>query len=222
MPTLDEDTARMVYQRPDPGAGRPPVRELRGRDAHRGPLAEPDITGLYHIAAIDPGDAWGGLSEIDLAPLGGRLLGTGFVDQSTRGKIRLMQCRTLRPEDLLDELDKIAPQLHAVILERFSLYPWMAREQGFSEMLTPQMIGVVKWIARSHKVPVYLQDSKGVLKSGRTAALQAGFKMKDRVLGSGQWKYRGPDFDLPGKPHRRDSASHGMWWIRCSPDSPLR
>ena len=185
-------------------------------------MAEPDPTGLYHIAAVDPGDSWGGLSEIDLAPLGGRLLGNGFVDQSRRGKIRLMQCRTLRPDDLLDELDRMAPRLHWLVVERYSLYPWMAREQGFSEMLTPQMIGAIKWIARRHGVPVELQDSKGTLKAGRAIAKQAGFRMKDRVLGSGQWKYRGPDFDLPGKPHRRDSASHGMWWTRYSSHSPLR
>ena len=220
MPALDADTAGLVNQRPEPGSRRPPVRELGRRDAPGGPL-EGSETGTYQIAAIDPGDSWGGLSEISLAPLGGRLLGDGFVDQSRRGKIRLMRCRTLRPDDLLDELDRISPRLHAVVLERFSLYPWMAREQGFSEMLTPQMIGAVKWIARQRGLPVYLQDSKGVLRAGRTEAARLGFRMKDRVLGSGQWKYRGPDFDLPGKPHRRDSASHGIWWARYDKHSPL-
>ena len=221
MPALDEEQQRVVGEVADRGAGRPPVRGLRGPDTYRGPLAQL-ANGLYRIAAIDPGDSWGGLSEIDLAPLGGRLLDGGLVDQSRRGKIRLMQCRTLRPLDLCDELDRLAPQLCAVVLERFSLYPWMAREQGFSEMLTPQMIGMVRWIARTNKVPVYLQDSKGTLREGRAAAAQAGFRMKDRALGSGKWKYRGPDFDLPGRPHRRDSAAHGIWWCRYSPDSPLR
>jgi len=221
MPALDEDTARLVDTFAVASAGRPSVRRFRGLDAPGGPLAGLE-TGVYRIAAIDPGDSWGGLSEIDLKPGGGILLGGGFVDQSRYGKIRLMTCRTLKPLDLCDELDRMAPLLAAVVLERYSLYPWMAREQGFSEMLTPQMVGMVRWIARSHGVPVYLQDAKGTLKEGRKVAARAGFKMKDRVLGSGKWKYRGPDFDLPGKPHRRDSAAHGVWWARFSPDSPIR
>jgi len=168
MPALDEDTARLVDTFAVASAGRPSVRRFRGLDAPGGPLAGLE-TGVYRIAAIDPGDSWGGLSEIDLKPGGGILLGGGFVDQSRYGKIRLMTCRTLRPLDLCDELDRMAPLLAAVVLERYSLYPWMAREQGFSEMLTPQMIGMVRWIARSHGVPVYLQDSKGTLKEGADA-----------------------------------------------------
>lgn len=169
---------------------------------------------VYRIAAVDPGESWCGLAEFDLAPLGGRLLGDGFVDQSRRGKIRLMRCRTLTPASLYGELEKLAPTLHAVILERYSLYPWMAREQGFSELLTAQCVGVVTDIAvRRCQVPVFiLQDAKGVLKGGRAAAKQAGFRMKDRVLGSGRFRYRGPDFDLPGRPHRRDAAAHGVFF----------
>src|SRR5580692_11051045 len=169
---------------------------------------------VFRLAAIDPGEAWCGLAEFDLAPLGGRLLGDGFVDQSRRGTIRLMQCRTLTPHDLYGELERIAPLIHAVVLERYSLYPWMAREQGFSELLTAQCVGVVTDIAvRRFKVPVFcLQDAKGTLKGGRAQAARAGFRMKDRALGSGRFRYRGPDFDLPGKPHRRDAAAHGVFW----------
>lgn len=179
---------------------------------------------VYRIAAVDPGESWCGLAEFSLAPLGGCLLGDGFVDQSRRGKIRLMRCRTLRPHDLYGELEKLAPLLHALVLERYSLYPWMAREQGFSELLTAQCVGVVTDIAvRRFGVPVFeLQDAKGTLRGGRAIADKAGFRMKDRALGSGRWKYRGPDFDLPGRPHRRDAASHGVFWAARSPQSPLR
>lgn len=169
---------------------------------------------VWRLAAVDPGESWCGLAEFDLCPLGGRLLGDGFVDQSRRGKIRLMACRTLRPQDLYGELERLAPLLHAVVLERYSLYPWMAREQGFSELLTAQCVGVVTDIAvRRFKVPVFvLQDAKGCLKAGRAQAAISGFKMKNRALGSGRYRYRGPDFDLPGMPHRRDAASHGVFW----------
>lgn len=176
------------------------------------------------MAAVDPGESFCGLAEFSLAPLGGCLLGDGFVDQSRRGKIRLMRCRTLCPHDLYGELEKLAPLLYAIVLERYSLYPWLAREQGFSEMPTSQCIGVVTDIAvRRFAVPVFeLQDAKECLKEGRAAAARAGFRMRDRALGSGRWKYRGPDFDLPGKPHRRDAASHGVYFAATSKNSPLR
>jgi hypothetical protein len=178
---------------------------------------------VYRLAAIDPGESFCGLAEFDLAPLGGRLIGDGFVDQSRRGKIRLMAARTLRPDDLYGELERMAPLLYAVVLERYSLYPWLAREQGFSELLTAQCCGVVKDIAiRRFKVPVFVQqDAKENLRGGRAQAEKAGFRMQDRVLGSGRWKYRGPDFVLPGKPHRRDACAHGVMFATTNKQSPL-
>lgn len=183
-------------------------------------MSSPDLR-VYRLAAIDPGDSWCGLAEFDLAPYGGTLLGDGFVDQSRRGRIRLMRCRTLDPDTLYNQLEEIMPLQHFVVVERFQLYPWMAREQGFSEFETAQCIGVVKYIARQYDLPVDLQDAKGVLKGGRAIAKKAGFRMKDRALGSGRFRYRGPDFDLPGKPHRRDAATHGVFWAANSPRSPL-
>jgi hypothetical protein len=172
--------------------------------------------------AVDPGDNWCGYSVLDLAPLGGRLAGGGFVDQSRRGRIRLVTCETLDPDTLYTRLEQVAPALYCIVLERFSLYPWLAREQGFSELLTAQCVGVVKFIAGRAGTPCYLQDAKGCLKEGRTAAAASGFRMKDRALGSGRFRYRGPDFDLPGKPHRRDSAAHGVYFAtRNREHSPL-
>lgn len=176
----------------------------------------------YRLAAIDPGESWCGWALFDLVPLGGRLIGDGFVDQSRRGRIRLMDCRTMDPETLYGELEKWLPRLSFVVLERYSLYPWMAREQGFSELETAQCCGVVGYLARKAGVPLFKQDAKGCLRGGRQQAELAGFRMKARALGSGRFRYRGPDFDLPGRPHRRDAAAHGVFFATTSREhSPL-
>jgi hypothetical protein len=143
------------------------------------------------------------------------------IDQSTKGRIVLLTCLTLEPQQLYRKLETLIPSLHHLVLERYSLYPWLAREQGYSELLTSQCVGVVRYLADRASLPLTQQDAKGNLKAGRAIAKSSGFKMKSRVLGSGRFKYRGPDFDLPGRPHRRDAASHGVVWAARDPSSPL-
>lgn len=172
------------------------------------------------IAAIDPGEVWCGLAVLDLSRTPRPRI-PGVVDQSSKGKMRLLRAETLPPGRLYRELETLAPRLAAVVLERYALYPWLLKEQGFSEVETAQCVGVVCYICSKIDLPVYKQDAKGNLKDGRTIAKKAGFKMKDRALGSGQFRYRGPDFDLPGRPHRRDACSHGVKWSATHPDSPL-
>jgi hypothetical protein len=176
---------------------------------------------VYKVDAIDPGESWCGLGRFELWPES-RAPGDGdYLDQSKRGKIRLVEALTLRPDDLHSALERDVYVLHHVVLERYSLYPWLAREQGYSELLTSQCVGVVKYIARRNGVPYTEQDAKGNLKAGRALAKEMGFRMKDRALGSGRFKYRGPDFDLPGMPHRRDACSHGVAWAARDKSSPL-
>jgi hypothetical protein len=177
------------------------------------------------IAAIDPGDAWCGLAVFRLSRQP-RLRYDTAIDCSKLGKIQLMQAETMHPDELYAWLEQHcwdgASDLLAIVLERYQLYPWMARQQGFSEFPTAQCVGVVKYLASRAGVPVHMQDAKGCLKGGRAAAKRAGFAMKDRRLGSGRFAYRGPDFDLPGKPHRRDAAAHGVYFAARGKGSPLR
>jgi hypothetical protein len=97
----------------------------------------------------------------------------------------------------------------------------MARQQGFSEFPTAQCVGIVKYIASRRDVQVHMQDAKGNLKQGRAQAQKIGFRMVQRRLGNGKYAYRGPDFDLPGKPHRRDAAAHGVRFATLDGGSPL-
>lgn len=175
----------------------------------------------YLIGAVDPGEAWCGLTKFELVP-GSRERGPGnYLDQSRRGKIRIVEALTVEPDRLYRMLEAWAPELRHIVLERYSLYPWLAREQGYSELLTAQCVGVVRYIARRADVPLTPQDAKGNLKEGRAIAEQHGFDMVQRSLGSGRFRYRGPDFRMPGKPHRRDSTAHGVRWAARDPQSPL-
>jgi len=179
------------------------------------------VTASYLVAAVDPGEAWCGLSEWLLVPSATARYSADHVDQSRKGKLVLLRAVTVEPSVLYRELETLMPSLHHLVLERYSLYPWLAREQGYSELETAQCVGVVKYICTRADVDFTLQDAKKNLKEGRANALKAGFQMKDRVLGSGRFKYRGPDFDLPGKPHRRDACAHGAMWATTNPRSPL-
>jgi hypothetical protein len=175
----------------------------------------------YKVGAVDPGEAWCGLSEFLLRPDADGPYQGECVDQSRKGKIVLLRAVTVEPSVLYRELENLVPSLHHLVLERYSLYPWLAREQGYSELLTSQCVGVVRYIAHRADLPVTQQDAKKNLKEGRARAAKSGFRMKDRALGSGRFRYRGPDFDLPGKPHRRDSSAHGVMWSSTNPSSPL-
>lgn len=179
---------------------------------------------LYLVAAADPGEAWCGLAVAYLATdvvADDQAAKMEPLMQSRRRRIRVMEAETLTPQQLYDKLERLSGQLYHLVLERYSLYPWMAREQGYSELLTAQCVGVVKYIAGKAGVPVTLQDAKGCLRGGRAAAKKAGFPMEDRALGSGRFRYRGPDFALPGRPHRRDALAHLVWWATHDQNSPL-
>lgn len=174
----------------------------------------------YLVVAIDPGDSWCGLALFCLDRDGRHQC--DCLDCSRGGKVRLCEALTLEPNQLYIWLETNLRTLHSIVLERYQLYPWLARQQGFSEFPTAQCVGVVGYLADRSQVPVYKQDAKGNLKEGRAQAAKIGFDMADRKLGSGRFAYRGPDFArLPGKPHRRDAAAHGVRFATLDRRSPL-
>jgi hypothetical protein len=118
--------------------------------------------------------------------------------------------------DLIEYLETNIRYASVIVVERFQLYPWMARQQGFSTFGTAETIGMIKYLAGRYDIPVRLQDAARNLKEGRGRAADWGFDMVERKLGSGRFVYRGPDFNLPGQPHRRDAASHGAQYCGSS------
>jgi hypothetical protein len=167
-----------------------------------------------HFFAIDPGEAHCGFAWFDLLeenePTGHQC---DCMDHSSDYRLSLYRCMTFKPYELAEYLETNLFRATALIIERFQLYPWMARQQGFSEFGTSEAIGIYSWIARKLDIKVVRQDAAGNKKDGRAWAEKAGFKMVNRKLGSGKWTYFGPDFDLPGQPHRRDAAAHGLAYL---------
>jgi len=48
----------------------------------------------------------------------------------------------------------------AVVVEKFLLYPWKAKEQAFSDMAPVQVIGVVEYLAEERSIPVVQQPAQ--------------------------------------------------------------
>jgi len=172
----------------------------------------------YLIAAIDPGDRYCGLAVFELCPTGHPEL--PYLDSSKRHRVCLRAAETVSPDQLFVWLEVNAHRLYAVVIERFRLYPWMAREQGFSEFPTPQHIGIIKYIASKAGVLIVMQETS-CKREGRNQALKIGFRMPKRRVGKGRHSYYGPDFDLPGKDHHRDAAAHGVRFATMDKSSPL-
>lgn len=96
---------------------------------------------MAELRAYDPGDKYTGIAYFrDDGPPSGE-------------QWRCYLARVADPDDALDELAShlIAPSIGLlyVVYERFRLYPDKAQEQSNSEFLTPQGIGVMRWLIRN-------------------------------------------------------------------------
>lgn len=165
------------------------------------------------VWAFDPGDTSTGFAEGTVSKYG----------------IKINRTATMLRPQVLDELQVLSfdmpePKVDLFVVERYQLYPWMARQQGFSEFETPQLIGVIKYIASLLHIPVVMQTAS-VKKKGRSLAWDHGVRPMDtRSLGSGKGAYKGPDFGkLRGNgmtQHERDALAHLYYWALTSKGSP--
>lgn len=87
------------------------------------------------------------------------------------------------------------PDLDYVVIEEFRLYPWKSQEQGFSEMLTCQMIGVIKYICNKAKMP-FKEQGASIKKPTRAICKAKGVR---RLTGTGN--------------HAADAQLHGWYHI---------
>lgn len=169
------------------------------------------------VVAIDPGDSHHGVVMAKVLP--DSCLITGAWEFSGE-------------EELWDRfaLWSRTGGLMNVVLEEYRLYPWMARQQGFSNFPTPQVIGAIRYIARQHNIPVTMQKAADK-KIGRKLAEARGVPMTLRSLGSGKGAYKGPDFDakwlkdlygIKSSQHVRDALAHLVHWVWTSPEAPAR
>ena len=106
------------------------------------------------------------------------------------------------------------------VIEEFRLYPELAREQGYSDFPTVEVIGVVKYLARKRDLPCVVQGASIKSKSRRIGERLDPNKGRIRSLGTGRGTRRGWDWDAPTQ-HERDATSHGTWFALRGKDSPL-
>lgn len=174
-------------------------------------------TSPYELFAIDPGQSKAGFAWFQLQSPRHRddlRHQCDCVTHSADGLLRLLFCINFpSPALLIEFLETNLRRADTVVCERFQLYPWMARQQGFSEFGTAETIGVIKYLCGRLRVPYVPQDAARSKKDGRTWGVKAGFPMVERKLGSGRWTYYGPDIDLPGLQDRRDAWAHGMTYL---------
>lgn len=92
------------------------------------------------ITAIDPGDKHCGVAW--------------FSNKGT-----LVQTLTWTPDQVICDIETMVSRAHAVVCEEYRLYPWLAAEQGFSEFLTCELIGVIKYLTHQRKIDLYMQPA---------------------------------------------------------------
>lgn len=184
-------------------------------------------TGAFTLLAVDPGDRHCGLARFKVRP--------GPTDKD-RWRARLTWSTELTPAQLvavmenqawpdaaLRDLPELTPEtIDVLVVEEFRLYPWMAREQGYSDFKTPRLIGKLELLADWAGVPLYLQGASIKKPSVATARRlvmdcdRPGEDLPELVkLTSGRYDFVGRN------QHVRDAIAHGWYWLLHHPDSPL-
>lgn len=98
------------------------------------------MTGL--VIGIDPGEVHNGVCVL------------GCRD----GEWSLRDAAEYSVEGLFTYVEAVRPA-DTVALEEYRLYPWLLQQQGFSEVLTVETIGVVKYICRLRGTTVHKQPA---------------------------------------------------------------
>lgn len=180
--------------------GRP--RVLKERPQVEGPS-------VTRILSIDPGDVHQGICTATLDPdkPEGSQLQVRWQGDWTRGK-------------LVDELEEYAhsqvTRVDAVLLEKFVLYPWMAREQGFSQFLTVEVIGIVKHLVDKLDVPCIMTDT-----SNKDQAVAVARANQPRLLRTYPNRKKGKVYFIGSNEHERDALAHLVWFAWRDQRSPL-
>lgn len=158
---------------------------------------------IRRIIAIDPGEIHNGLAR------------WRFEREAGGGPWRpeLLGSQELSPDGLIDTVESEIGAVDALVVEEFRLYPWMAREQGYSGFPTVERIGVLRYLARQAGVAFVLQGAS-VKKMAVQNAQGYGFPLR---------KLQGGRMDFPGRnQHCRDAEAHGFWFFYHDELSPLK
>ena len=90
-------------------------------------------------------------------------------------------------EDLLRVWD-----ISVIVMEDFKLYPWKARQQSFSTMVAPRVIGAVEVLAAQYNISVVKQSAS----VGKSVTVSVGLRKTLKLN------------------HIIDAVSHGIFYLR--------
>lgn len=161
------------------------------------------------IIAIDPGDKHTGIAYTRT-----KLLGTDQIDLKDNN-------RTQYINEILDWLKYVfepswpgeAPIL--VIVEAFTLYPFKAQAQSFSEMETSQLIGAIKNICAQYPNVTCIEQNAAKAKIWSNERLtRLGFFVKtNHIEVVEEITPHGITKTAPIKHHARDAFRHLIYWL---------
>lgn len=128
------------------------------------------------VISVDPGETVGWALWVD-----GELLDQGEYEW----------------EEFLERLEELlqSGKVEVVVMEDYRLREKASKAMINSRFLTVQVIGVVKWLAKKHDVPVYLQ----------LPALAKQFWDNDKLKKIGYYE--------KGIRHSRDAVRHGLYFF---------
>lgn len=96
-------------------------------------------------------------------------------------------------DSLSDAFTRIKPD--HVVFENYLVYSWKAQEHSFNELVTPQIISVIKLQCKSQGIKYDMQ----------MAGQAKGFVDNDKLRAWGLWHR--------GQKHARDATRHGVYWL---------
>lgn len=149
---------------------------------------------MKHFLAIDPGDVHQGVAY--------------FTTARNRGLIRHWT-RDLTRAQLLGLAE--GADVDGWVVEEFRLYPELAREQGFSNFPTCEVIGVLQYLADTRGL-VMVRQGGGMKKKARQIGERVSPERGSvRRIGTARGSVWGWDFNAPSQ-HERDATAHGVWY----------
>lgn len=148
------------------------------------------------LLSIDPGDTHCGLAQFS-AP--------GQIEHVEQIDVNVWE---VGPEEAADYVARnlINRTLDVLVVERFRLYGDKAQQQVGSEMLTSELIGVLKYLVRSANE---LYEAKGDRIPVELALQGADIQNPMRK----QLRARGIKSQAKGKPHGQSAELHGYFYL---------
>jgi hypothetical protein len=164
---------------------------------------------ITRIMSIDPGDVHNGIAIGNLDPdeEEGRQLKIRW--QADWDRFKLIA-------EMEEYLNSQVVRVDAILIEKFVLYPWMARQQGFSEFPTVKIIGIIEYFAGRLDVPLIKMDT-----SNKNPAVAVARANQPRLLKTYGNRAKGKVYFTGSNEHERDALAHLAWFAWRDKRSPL-